>query len=544
MLRQPTPNSVVNFVALHVPESSPMTTRRRHSKGNSKTKHRPQIGFKVDPQTGEPTRTQPRFNFGDDPKEFEYRLALVRRLYEENCKANGVECWSPLALHYAKSIEKGIYEIPFSVPQQLIDEGLKDDDLAIEYVFMLRCQQRDYPSLKLVAADEELYHRGVIANRRIESRRIHSLYNELLDEGTVESGSQIPGRIITGMLHEAFDAYIRHIQDTGLRLDEATLKVSQRKRIEYVECLKEHHDDVALQSLSFDCIAKMISYWTNRPETKYGGRYKPNSVRHRLKELERCLKWIDVTSQFSWEMPRGVETISRRIVTTEEDNESSSVITKHVYSPSQLALLNVQANSMERLLLYLGLNCAFGAAEAGRLTTDEILFNHRHQHTARLNFASSTADSFIRLNRPKSHMFGEWLLWPETAEMLRWGVERCRRLDSPFVICRDNGTVLYNEKSANPQSPFAKLWNELVGRVRQEHSDLPILPFGSLRDTLPDLLRHRYQDELAAICLAHKTAYKPDGLLDAYGNKPFGRLHTAIRELHEHYEPVFSAVRE
>jgi len=62
-----------------------------------------------------------------------------------------------------------------------------------------------------------------------------------------------------------------------------------------------------------------------------------------------------------------------------------------------------------------------------------------------------------------------------------------------------------------------------------------------LRDTLPDLLRHRYSDEIASLSLAHGSPFHGDSLLDCYGNKPFGRLHTALREVRAHLAPVFAA---
>jgi hypothetical protein len=75
----------------------------------------------------------------------------------------------------------------------------------------------------------------------------------------------------------------------------------------------------------------------------------------------------------------------------------------------------------------------------GRLTTDEVLFNHTHEFASRLNFETTSADSFIRLNRPKSSMFGEWILWPETAEILGWGVERVGRLSAQLCCAAHFG---------------------------------------------------------------------------------------------------------
>lgn len=523
-----------------------MATRRRHGSSRSKTPRRPQIGFKVDPVTGEPTRTQARFNFGQNPSDVEYRSALVRRLYEENCVANGAECWSPLALSYARMIEKGVSEIPFEMPEQLLeDDSLSDEERAAEYVFMLRHQQKIFPSLKLVPADDGLFRRGVTANRKIEASALRSLYDDLVEEGTVAGNTQPPDKLVLGTLHEALDGYAVHIQKTGPKIDDGTLKPSQQKRLEHVKTLKEHHDDMQLHELSFDRIAELLGHWTNRPKTKKGTRYKPTAARHPMKELERFLRWLDATSEFNWEQPRGVEQISRKFTELPEDYEANNLLKKPIYSVEQLGLINRYATQMDRLLLYTGVNCAFGAAEIGRLTKEEVLIHQTHEFAERLHFETTSSDSFIRFNRPKSKMFGEWLLWPETVDVLQWGIARSEGLKSQFIVCTEDGKQLYKEKKVNGQVPFANRWDKLIDRVQKHHTDFPHLPFGTLRDTLPDVLRHRFHDELASICLAHRTAYKPDKLLEAYGNKPYGRLHSAIRELHDHFEPMFhGATRE
>jgi len=141
-------------------------------------------------------------------------------------------------------------------------------------------------------------------------------------------------------------------------------------------------------------------------------------------------------------------------------------------------------------------------------------------------------------------MFGEWILWKETAEILEWAISRANQIGTPFLIVKKTGERIYNEKSKNPQAATASCWRKLVRRAQKTHPELPFLPYGSLRDTLPDTLRHRGEDTLASICLAHKTAFKADNLLEAYGNKPFGRLHDAIRDLRGQFKPMLDAVRQ
>lgn len=492
-------------------------------------------------------RRQPKFNLGTDEKEAQKRLARIQELFDDCQRCTGLPVWTNFGLYAAKLLAKGIYQIPLPFDRDEEEEVQGHEtleDICANYVQTLRAEQARYPSIQIVPTDEDVYAYGVRLNASLEQAVLSLKEHDLKEEGIITSGRKYPEKFVSGTLHEAFDRYVSHIQKTENKLDNETLKPAQRKRIEYVEVLKEHHADRPLMDLSsYDAIAEMIGYWANRPEYKPGKRYKPTTARHRRKELERFLRWLDLTSEFNWEMPRGGDRIRVRTVELEEDHESAELLTKVVYTPDQLGVLATHATDFERLLLLVGVNCAFGAAEIGRLITGEVLLNYRHEYAERLQFESSEADSFVRLKRPKSKMFGEWFLWDETAEILKWAIARANRIGTPFLAVTKTGGRLYDEKKKNPQSATANRWTKLVQRVRRTHPAFPALPYGTLRDTLPDTLRHRGEDSLASICLAHKTAYKPDNLLEAYGNKPFGRLHTAIRELRPLFKPMLDASR-
>jgi hypothetical protein len=125
--------------------------------------------------------------------------------------------------------------------------------------------------------------------------------------------------------------------------------------------------------------------------------------------------------------------------------------------------------------------------------------------------------------------------------MLRWGLERSKRIGSDLLLVSERGMPWYREHATNAQYKFANTWTRLLDRVRKSEPEFPILPFGTLRDTLPDLFRHKKTDELASICLAHGQPFHGDNLLECYGNRPFGRLHKAVRRLHAHFAPIFAA---
>lgn len=77
------------------------------------------------------------------------------------------------------------------------------------------------------------------------------------------------------------------------------------------------------------------------------------------------------------------------------------------------------------------------------------------------------------------------------------------------------------------QAAFANAWDALIKRVQKHVKGFRKLPFGTLRDTVPDMLRHTHSDELASLAVSHGSPTKSDKLLDCYGDKPHGRLHEA-----------------
>jgi len=88
-------------------------SRNREQTADNQGRYRPYLGWKAD-MTFEAdmtprysNRRQRRFNLRTDKREAEKRLARLRELWDENCRVNGEEVWSRLALSYAEQIAKG-----------------------------------------------------------------------------------------------------------------------------------------------------------------------------------------------------------------------------------------------------------------------------------------------------------------------------------------------------------------------------------------------------------------------------------------------------
>lgn len=85
--------------------------------------------------------------------------------------------------------------------------------------------------------------------------------------------------------------------------------------------------------------------------------------------------------------------------------------------------------------------------------------------------------------------------------MVQWVIARRKKITGfgpdVLLLASESGASWYSEGSKNPQVRFTNVWNELIRRVRKEkeHEGFRRLPLGTLRDTLPDIIRHRYGDE-------------------------------------------------
>lgn len=518
-----------------------MATRKRELGVDAQGRYRPCIGWCQDYRTDavgrviyEGVRRQPRFNLGTDRKEAERRLARIRDLHEDNCRIMKSDLWSPLALSFAKMLARGE-----RIEYPLYDDVKDEDDPLLEYAQSYHSIKEMFPSVDFVV-DTRLYAESLQHNKEYVSKGIEWVAEEARGEGALPPNGDLPREIIPGTLHEALDAYTEAIRRHNIEPGSKQMKTYGLRRLQRVERFRERHQDISLSLLDYDECKAMVDYWRNRPPRKDGKLTSRDNARHHVGELMRFFRWLDASSAYAWQLPRGLERVDRRVPKTDGERRLSA-ITKDIYTVEELAEINRHATPTERLVLYLGLNCAMGAAELGRLVRGDFSLHQPHPYADRLHFASSESDSFARFLRPKTQVFGEWLLWDESVRMVEWALSlpSCKKYELLFVS--DRGQPWYREGTKNPHSKFSNVWKRLIERVQKSHPTFRFLPGGTLRDTLPDLLRHRYSDELASMSLAHGSPFHGDSLLECYGNKPFGRLHAALREVRSHFEPVFAA---
>jgi hypothetical protein len=202
-----------------------------------------------------------------------------------------------------------------------------------------------------------------------------------------------------------------------------------------------------------------------------------------------------------------------------------------VFSTSQLATLNRYATPIERIFLLLGLNCAYGADQAGRLKIREIHLDAKTPHISRI--------------RKKRGIRGIHLLWSQTIDGIRWA--KSNRKDAKpedFLLLNSNGLPYWRKTSGgNRAAGVAKHWGDLIKRVRKDHPDFPALPFNSVRDTSINMVRQMAGEELAKLQATHGHQ-SLDRNLRRYSNPRIRKLWKVLRRLEVKLASVFEASAE
>ena len=468
-----------------------MAIRRTKLRPDPRGDFRPYIGVRRD-------GTPQRFNLGRDLSEAERRRDRIQTLYRE-CEAARQSyakppSWTECALAAARSISQGVNQVPVPSHETVNEVAEAGDDKSIwighydpcwdalspEAMFWSHgVASRLYPSVNWVLPETPNRHQTILFGQQVFDSFARRQANLL--------GATPPKNPIAGTLHEAFDKYTKYVEGEGSkRIAQATMN----SRLDQVKYLKARHDDVPLAFLDLTACRQMVVFWTSRPVQESGDRYSRHTCKHRVSELSMFFDWLHSTKEFSWRKPEDFDTISKSIAKDSGKRSIRELIAKRTFSVEQLATINRHCSTRERLLLYLGLNCCFGAAESGRLEQDDFFLRQMNplSHLWKdHDFKHSETDSWIAFLRPKTLVAGCWWLWPETVDAFeKWLTERPAS-NAPRIIISDQGNSLYRDSSKNGQSGFQNLWSDLLRRTpRIGPEAVPPLPFGTLRDQFPN----------------------------------------------------------
>jgi hypothetical protein len=534
-----------------------MATRARRSwKLDSQGHYARQIGWKL-ARDGKPV--QHKFRLGADLNEAKRREQKLRELWDsmERSSSDADPVWSAFALNVAKRVAKGEHEIILT---------RQEAESELEYASRIQQLQDQFSPVRFIPDDLEAYGHG---RRQLSEQNRQPLYVPWVPPDALEST-----RVVSGVdwgtamndsretvqqescspatprdaLHQAMQDFIAWIEEEYYRPQLGRVTDYGRNKIRQVKTLMSRHDDIPLSQVDYEQVERMLRYWRQRPRRK--GSDKQISVKsatNYIGELRRFFTWLHRSSRYTWKKPAEVDGIDATVA-RDHAREQERLIQAPVFTLDELVLLNRYATPLERVFLLLGLNCGFGMAEIATLTIGEVhlLEAHEARHQEILNFRSTNKDSFIKRIRRKNGVYGEFILFPQTVEAIRWVLGRRFKQPNPKpdapLLLNDRG-VPYDRptKSGNRNQQIPNRFANLIRRVEDDGNEIAKLSFGKLRKTAGDLIRRLSDGEISGVFLCHGQPVKSDNLADIYTNRPFGKVFEAIRKAEEYLQPMFMA---
>ncbi len=431
--------------------------------------------------------------------------------------------WTTEGLWIAKAIARGEQhiEVPYFPTPEVWSTYPDPPHAAIgssAYAMLLARLKNQYPFVVFVAGDPNALNQG---------KQEHKVYAEAYARKSRIASTVAETPIATGLgdtLYQALDAFKKHCLETKMRAGKATAWA--RVLSESIDRLKRCSPDLPVDQIDYAAVERMVRYWTNRPKTLHTE--KPlalETVKSHIKALRMFLKWLHRAPAFKWkgyiDVEHALEVDYTQLMTDDEIAQLKDDV--QTYTVQELTLLYKYATDRERVYLLLGLNCAFARAECVSFRKDERKMD-------------ATPPRIIRMRR-KTRVKGEYALWPETVEALKWNQQEQAgydRPDNPFSIITPKGDPL-------PENGIANAWGRLLKRVAKDHPTFRQLSFKHLRKTAGQFVRNMSDGETAGVFLSHGTPVKTDDLLDAYTNRDFSKVDTALERVHALLEPMFAA---
>jgi hypothetical protein len=479
-------------------------------------------------------RSQHKFNLGTNRKEAQYRFAILKRLWQTIQEREGEDAtWDDFTLRVGTGIASGKTEVEIehrkSKSYRQDAEWYYVDDAT--YARSINDVQMKYPFVKFVPESPDAYQRGVEKLAALAAADLDRLDDEVgrQKKTLTDLGKPIPGE----MLHDALDDYVEWIKVEYFDKTEGHVNDSGMTKIRQVKTIRSRLENAPLSSLDYKGVDGVFGYFRKRPLSKRGG--KPmtwKSCQHYLGELDRFFDWLHLSRDYQWRKPEDHELVRKKPDGLEGDEEAEAEEVP-TYTVDQLAILNEYATPIERVFFLLGINCAFGADQSGRLKVRDVRL-------------SDDGPSYIRRIRRKKKVKGTHMLFKQTVEAMRWAMDRRGRQEPPptpssILLLNDEGRPYWRKtKGGNRCRDIANMWYRLLDRVRVDHIDFPRYGFNTLRDTSSNMIREIAGQEAASMHLTHRHQSQDRNLIN-YTNPPFKRLFRAQRKLELKLQRVFVA---
>ena len=490
-------------------------------------------------------REQHRFRLGTDLKEAQRRDHVLRLMWERiEESGEGDALWNEETLDLAKLVARGV--VHFHLPRHP-DEGV------VPYVQRVNRLRRIFPMLALLPELEygsafgfqlldTLEKSFLAAETAIDAQReadVAALRQQLSAGPTTPIVDNGP------MLHAAMREYIEWLK-IEYSNPEAGVTAWGNSQIGQVESLIAHHRDMPVKDVGRNEVEEMLGYWRKRPFRRGSKtRVSKKSSTHYISALRNFFKWLHTAPAFAWRKPEDFNDLKTSVATLESDR-TRQVRPEQLFTLDELKLLYKFGDPMDRLLLLLGLNCGFGAAESASLLIGEVFIRtpHSPRHQEMLGMKLSPDDSFIKRIRRKSGVYGEFLLFAETVRGLEWAITERKKFKDfrpeSRLLLNGNGHPLDTATTGgNSNKQIPNRFARLIQRIKAANHKISDLPVKMLRKTGGDIVNRFSDGEICGVYLCHGKPVASDDLSDVYTTRPFGKLFTKLREVEEYLLPVF-----
>ena len=485
-----------------------------------------------------PKGTKQKFRLGKDKAEAKRRLRLILTLYDSQVDVAEFYggSWIPEYLKVAKDIAKGkqarLPRISLQAKSNVIQENAED------YVNYLAFLNRDGEFF--VPDSSEDFSEGLKSVEASQRR------NRLVRSKLVGTN---PDRDPTGQnIAQAVDAFVDYLNNQNT-LPDGSLSPWGKTQITQVtswrnymaEATEKRNDkNVNLALLETDLadltVAKaqqMVDATRKRPltfESKKTRRMAPKSAEAINKKIKHFFDWLDLSDDWQWWEPPRFRKLLYKVspLTDEEKHQRKIKKEKWRISDDEIQILYQLATPVERVLILLGLNCAFGAGEIGNLRIPYVKFDTQEIDGIRFKTGNDT----------RHH------LWLETIEGLQWELKRRETLpksdkgkDIFFLTEKGGGPLWSKTKAGNYNNGVKKRWDDLMKRVMKDHSNFHRYSFGKLRKTAAIRVIELADAEAASMILAHGIPSE-DKVLAAYVTIPWKKLYAAQEKYGETIRPL------
>ena len=453
-----------------------------------------------------------KFRLGYDMNAAKSREALIRAMWDEiegRSRGSARASWDAAGLKAAKEIAKGKTPI---FPK-------RDYEDVASYA-----QRLQAITIKTGTAFEPIDR--ILVDLGLENLR-NDLAQVRMQLSTAINVTK-PTGVTLGNALDAYDIVLRreNTEPTG------ALRPWGKTQVDQLKSVKTYLGDerfggidftkLDLTEITYNRGDEIYGVFRKRPLTlrsKLTTRMTPSSAKNLIKALGNFFDWLDGEESLDWMFPRRFHSIVKTPdkPTPAELYDGRIAKQRSVIPDESLKILFEYALPIERLILLLGLNCAFGASEIGQLRSEFVRLD----------------ESIIEGIRFKSGNETKHKLWHQSVVGLRWfigkraGVVPKKVEHRDVVFLTERGLPMWHSTAkGNTSDSFSNTWNNLIERVQKDKPEFPKYSFNKLRKTSATRILKIASAEVASMILAHKTI-SDDELLHHYALIPWEKLFAA-----------------